>query len=68
MADVMSDLLKSEDLSSIEEDDTKACEQILDNFFEIGDAGQADSKSTILETAWEETFNDLFPDLGECTF
>merc|ERR1712088_327972 len=24
--------------------------------------------ATILDTAWEETFGDLFPDLGECTF
>ena len=69
MADVIDDdsdslgsLIKSEDFS--DDDETKACEQILDNLFEI----EQDIKPTILDTAWEETFHDLFPDLGECTF
>jgi len=57
----MDDLLKNEDFTS--EEETKACEQILDNFLE-----QDATKTTILDTAWEETFNDLFPDIGECTF
>ena len=69
MADVIDDdsnslgsLIKSEDFS--DDAETKACEQILDNLFEI----EQDIKPTILDTAWEETFHDLFPDLGECTF
>jgi len=69
MADVIDDdsnslgsLIKSEDFS--DDAETKACEQILDNLFEI----DQDIKPTILDTAWEETFHDLFPDLGECTF
>merc|ERR1712001_90702 len=69
MADVIDDdsdslgsLIKSEDFS--DDDETKACEKILDNLFEI----EQDIKPTILDTAWEETFHDLFPDLGECTF
>merc|ERR1712018_826978 len=69
MADVIDDdsdslgsLIKSEDFS--DDDETKACEQILDNLFEI----EQDIKPTILDTAWEETFHDLFPDLGDVLF
>merc|ERR1739848_750947 len=58
--EIMADVI--EDVS--DDDETKAFEQILDNLFEI----EQDIKPTILDTAWEETFHDLFPDLGECTF
>ena len=66
MANVMGgDLVKSEDFSN--DDETKACEQILDSFLQIN---QQETKPNILDTAWEQTFNDLdlsiFPDLGEC--
>merc|ERR1712213_136258 len=65
MANVMGSLVKSEDFSN--DDETKACEQILDSFLQIN---QQETKPNILDTAWEQTFNDLdlsiFPDLGEC--
>ena len=65
MANVMGNLVKSEDFSN--DDETKACEQILDSFLQIN---QQETKPNILDTAWEQTFNDLdlsiFPDLEEC--
>jgi len=74
MANVMSQIgIKVEDFDDITENeqDTKACEQILDKFLEFSSASMenAESSSTttsnenILDTAWEETFGDLFPDL-----
>jgi len=56
-------IFKSEDFAV---DDTKACEQFLDKFLESEEKPL--NNSTILETAWEETLGDLFPDLAECTF
>lgn len=64
MADVVNQLLKTEDFA-IEE--TKACEQILDNFFDISQE-EVDVKPNILDTAWEETFNDFDDLFPECTF
>merc|ERR1712159_219587 len=75
MANVMSQIgIKVEDFDDITENeqDTKACEQILDKFLEFssGTIENAESSSisttnenNILDTAWEETFGDLFPDL-----
>merc|ERR1712061_739573 len=72
MANVMNQIIKVEDFDITEnEQDTKACEQILDKFLEFSSASMenAESSSTntsnenILDTAWEETFGDLFPDL-----
>merc|ERR1712152_73686 len=70
---VMNQIIKVEDFDITEnEQDTKACEQILDKFLEFSSASMenAESSSTntsnennILDTAWEETFGDLFPDL-----
>lgn len=79
MADVVGRILSSEDFATADDQDTKACEQILDKFLEMSaiDSGNSTSedikikteeKEDILDTAWEETFGDLFPDLGECTF
>jgi len=69
MADVIggNNYIKSEDFSN--EDETKACEQILDSFL-LNEVEEQELKPTILDTAWEETFNDLdlFPDLGECIY
>ena len=78
---IMGQILKSEDFDDIvDEQDSKACEQILDNILEFSslnssmsnqgtDSSETSSNdATILDTAWEETFGDLFPDLGECTF
>merc|ERR1719203_1390771 len=78
---IMGQILKSEDFDHIsDEQDSKACEQILDNILEFSslnssmsnqgtDSSETSSNdATILDTAWEETFGDLFPDLGECTF
>lgn len=73
MADVMNDVLqKNEDF---EQEDTTACEQMLDKFLEMTSEeicstnGKTTSGShTILDTAWEDTFGELFPDLGDCTF
>ena len=75
MADVVGKILKTEDFDFTNEQDTNACEQILDRFLEFtSETGHAsfdnstNHDNTILDTAWEETFGDLFPDLGECTF
>jgi len=75
MADVVGKILKTEDFDFTDEQDANACEQILDKFLEFTSETEPSSSSnssnndnTILDTAWEETFGDLFPDLGECTF
>jgi len=77
MANVILDDVITGDLSTVDESDTRACEQILDKFMELSSLEQNDTieikqeeddKSNILDAAWEETFGDLFPDLGECTF
>jgi len=72
MADVVGKILKTEDFDFTNEQDANACEQILDRFLEFTDEPSSSNSSnhdnTILDTAWEETFGDLFPDLGECTF
>jgi len=65
LADVVGRIFKSEDFA-VDEEDTKACEQFLDKFLEIEEKPL--NNSTILDTAWEETLGDLFPDLAECTF
>ena len=78
---IMGQILKSEDFDHIvDEQDSKACEQILDNILEVSslnssmsnqgtDSSETSSNSTtIFDTAWEERFGDLFPDLGECTY
>jgi len=54
-------------MNQIDQEDTKACEQILDNFLEMTTASQQNgSHPSILDTAWEDTFGDvLFPDLGD---
>ena len=78
---IMGQILKSEDFDDIvDEQDSKACEQILDNILEVSslnssmsnqgtDSSETSSNSTtIFDTAWEERFGDLFPDLGECTY
>jgi len=66
LADVVDRVFKSEDFA-VDEEDTKACEQFLDKFLEIEEK-PALNTSTILDTAWEETLGDLFPDLAECNF
>jgi len=75
MADVVGKILKTEDFDFTDEQDTNACEQILDRFLEftsetepITSSSSSNNDNTILDTAWEETFGDLFPDLGECMF
>ena len=76
---IMGQILKSEDFDHIsDEQDSKACEQILDNILEyssysMSSQGTESSETSsndaaILDTAWEETFGDLFQDLGEFTF
>ena len=78
---IMGQILKSEDFDHIsDEKDSKACEQILDNIVEFyslnssmtnqgTDSSEASSNdATIFNTACEEHFGDLFPDLRECTF
>lgn len=65
VADVMNNQMPNlhEDF---EQEDTKACEQMLDKFLEMTAAdGQQNGGHTILDTAWEDTFGDLFPDLGD---
>ena len=73
----MGQILKSEDFDDIvDEQDSKACEQILDNILEFSSLNSTMSNqgtdssetSSISDTAWEEHFGDLFPDLGECTY
>ena len=68
MADVMTDIIKQEEFTK----DTEACEQMLDKFLGMtsveNEEGQSTNSHTILDTAWEDTFGELFPDLGECTF
>jgi len=71
----MGEILQSEDFDITNEQDSKACEQILDNILEFSSnhdttdsTSVSSNDATILDTAWEETFGDLFPDLGECTF
>lgn len=75
MADVVGKILKTEDFDFTNEQDANACEQILDRFLEFTSEAEHASfdnstnrDNTILDTALEETFGDLFPDLGECTF
>ena len=75
MANVVGKILKTEDFDFTDEQDTNACEQILDRFLEFTSetepatsSSSSNNDNTILDTAWEETFGDLFPDLGECTF
>ena len=78
---IMGQILKSEDFDHIsDEQDSKACEQMLDNILKFSslnssmsnqetDSSEASSNdATNLNTAWEEHFGDLFPDLRECTF
>ena len=74
---IMGQILKSEDFDHIvDEQDSKACEQILDNILEFSSLNSTMSNqgtdssetSSISDTAWEEHFGDLFPDLGECTY
>ena len=74
---IMGQILKSEDFDDIvDEQDSKACEQILDNILEFSSLNSTMSNqgtdssetSSISDTAWEEHFGDLFPDLGECTY
>ena len=74
MADVVGKILKTEDFDFTNEQDTNACEQILDRCLEFTSEiehasfdNSTNSDNTILDTALEETFGDLFPDLGECT-
>jgi len=67
VADVMTaDIIKHEDFT----EDTEACEEMLDKFLEMTSAENDNGthNHTILDTAWEDTFGELFPDLGECTF
>jgi hypothetical protein len=75
MADVVGKILKTEDFDFTNEQDANACEQILDRFLEFTSETErtffdnsTNRDNTILDTALEETFGDLFPDLGECTF
>merc|ERR1712079_613588 len=75
MADVVGKILKTEDFDFNNEQDANACEQILDRFLEFTSetehasfANSTNHDNTILDTALEETFGDLFPDLGECMF
>ena len=78
---IMGKILKSEDFDHISnEQDSRACEQMLDNTLEFSsfnssmtnqgiDSSEASSNdANIFNTAWEEHFGDLFPDLRECTF
>ena len=78
---IMGQILKTEDFDHIsDEQDSKACEQMLDNILKFSslnssmsnqetDSSEASSNdATILNTAWEEHLGDLFPDLRECTF
>lgn len=59
----------NEDFSSVDDDESIACEQILDKFLQFtpGDENSVKTEN-ILDTAWEETFGGLFPDLEDCTF
>ena len=80
MADIfMGQVLKSADFDPfLDEQYSKACEQILDNILECSSYSMSnegpDSSETssndavILDTTWEETFGDLFQDLGEFSF
>lgn len=75
MANVIWD--KSGDFSIIASDEeTKECEQILDNLLDITSMADTAAVKTesiidtvktenILDTAWDETFGGLFPDLGD---
>ena len=78
---IMGKILKSEDFYHIsDEQDYKACDQMLDNILKFSsfnssttnqgtDSSEASSNdANIFNTAWEEHFGDLFPDLRECTF
>ena len=78
---IMGQILKSDDFDHIsDEQDSKAYEQILDNILKFSssnssmtnqgtDSSEASSNdATIFNIAWEERFEDLFPDLRECTF
>ena len=75
----MGQVLKSEDFDPfLDERYSNACEQILDNILECSSYSMSnqgpDSSETssndavILDTTWEETFGDLFQDLGEFSF
>ena len=77
----MEQVLKSENFDPfLDEQYSKAFEQILDNILECSllnssmsnqgtDSSEISSnEAAILDTAWEETFGDLFLDLGECNF
>lgn len=68
MADVMTNAMQNHE--DFAQEDTKACEQMLDKFLEMTseEIGSSNGKTTILDTAWEDTFGELFPDLGDCTF
>lgn len=68
VADVMGKII-NEDFSSVDDDESIACEQILDKFLQFtpGDENSVKTEN-ILDTAWEETFGGLFPDLEDCTF
>ena len=78
---MMQKILKSEDFDHISnEQDSRACEQMLDNTLEFSsfnssmtnqgiDSSEASSNdANIFKTAWEEHIGDLYPDLRECTF
>jgi len=74
MANVENRILKTEDFDYGNQQDANACEEIFDHFLEFtSEMDELSSSSnssyhdnTILDIAWEETFGDLFPDLGEC--
>jgi hypothetical protein len=68
MANVVINKISSigDHLAMVDEEESKACEQILDNILELSTANV--KTETILDTAWDETFGGLFPDLEECTF
>jgi hypothetical protein len=68
MADLVADIIPNVKTEYIDED-TKACELILDNLLKTEvDEDSPATTNTILDTAWEETFSDLFPDLDSCTY
>lgn len=60
---------KSGDFSIIASDEeTKECEQILDNLLDIASIGDTTGNvktENIIDTAWDVTFGGLFPDLGD---
>lgn len=68
MANVSKPSVNFGDLSALISDDeeSKECEKILDNILEFSSTNV--KTETILDTAWDETFGGLFPDLDECTF